>query len=559
MQPALGKRAFVPYRLLDPKTIKEAKHSLVFTEISADRVSHIIGNAEGDDHEDYNYDDHEHNEVNTEVTINECVEGKTGLSLPRAWAMDKFPDMPWVDRTVFPHHPMKTKGKITPRDARQELFFERLMTAAEASGPQNILANATTGSGKTVAGIYMGWQLQTPTLIVVDSNKIARGWLKNFRQFFGQGWTERNVGRAQQDVCNYKGKAFVISLAQSLARRDYGQDFYRYFGLLVVDEVQVFGGPHFSPILHMFPARVRAHFTAENRGGQFGKLIKTHTGKPRVVSSQEVLKPDAWIITNKMNQSFYAMSDGAILTGLARLEQRNLNLAKLIKKRGHDRKRNVLVLSNRTFQLQTLMKMCADLGVPAETMGIHAGTYQTDRYVVYYKYAGSDKRNRLTVADNYGKGRTVINQVKRGEYERFSKFPTALYNRLQEGHQVDWELAREQYSPTQTELDNITHSCNIIFATYEIFSKGVDVPRLDMGVEALPSGNVKQPLGRVLRLMDGKAKPEWYAIHDTVELPNEDGFPQNDNMAGILNEFFNGKTRARVKAIKAAGARIKFE
>lgn len=892
MQPALGKRAFVPYRLLDPKTIREAKRSLVFTEVSADRVSHIIGNTEGDNHDDYNYDDHEHNEAGTEVTINECREGRTGLSLPRAWAMDKFPDMPWVDRTVFPHHPMNTKGKkIAPRDARQELFFERLMTAAEAPGPQNILANATTGchakgtgirmfdgsvklvekirvgdyvmgpdsrsrkvlrtvsgtqqmyritpkrgapsfvvnedhmlslvrarsfygernsvnrsrqqageivnisvkeyigknkhfkhlhklrqvgvnygasdvvidpyvlgawlgdglsktfaicgiddevlayfreyaehrkckirleqsgklltvfttgmfddlsfynlvknkhipsnyavnceatrlqllaglldtdghlsggcfeitqvnkrlaediqslarslgfrcsmsvklvnhdpyyrllisgdvsriptkiprkqakprkqkknhlvtgfnveptcidefygftlnkdhlyltadyivhhnSGKTVAGIYMGWQLQTPTLIVVDSNKIARGWLKNFRQFFGQGWTDRNVGRAQQDVCDYEGKAFVITLAQSLARRDYGQDFYRNFGLLVVDEVQVFGGPHFSPILHMFPARVRAHFTAENRGGQFGKLIKTHTGNPRVVSSQEVLKPDAWIITNKMEQSFYAMSDGAILTGLARLEKRNQNLAKLIKKRGHDRGRNVLVLSNRTFQLQTLMKMCIDLGVPAETMGIHAGTYQTDRYVVYYKYAGSDKRNRLTVADSYGKGRTAINQVQRGEYERFSKFPTALYNRLQEGHQVDWELAREQYSPTQTELDNITHSCNIIFATYEIFSKGVDVPRLDMGVEALPSGNVKQPLGRVLRLMEGKAKPEWYAIHDTVDLPDEDGFPQNDKMAGILNEFFNGKTRARVKAIKAAGARIKFE
>lgn len=869
--------------------IREAKRSLLFKEVSADRVSHILGNVEVGD--EYDYADHIHMENGTEVVVNEFWRIRGGYSVPRAWAVENYPHFDWQDGTVSPTHKLKFTGRITPRDQRQELFFEELIKEAEKPGPRNILANASTGchapgtlimmasgyprpvenirsgdyvmgpdsrprrvmriiqgaqqmyrvtphrgfkpfevnedhilslvrtrsfygergpsrqkqqageilnisvkdylassdsfkhlyklrqvaidyspnetpidpyilgawlgdglsktgaicgvddevldafsayahsigcsirveyenklktvfttgplfsllkeldlinnkhipllylvndeqsrlellaglmdtdghlskstleitqvnyrlateiqrlarslgfrcsmsvkrvghtdyfrmnisgelnriptkiprkqaaprrqkknhlvtgftvepvgvgdyygftldgdhlyvtadhivhhnSGKTVAGIYLGWQLSTPTLIVVDSNKIASGWLKNFRQFFGQGWTDRRVGRAQQDTCDYQGKAFVIAMAQSLARRNYGREFYNHFGLVVVDEVQVFGGPHFSPILHMFPAKVRAHFTAQNRGGSFGKLIKCHTGKPNVVSSQEVLKPDAWIIKNTLTSSFYALSDGALLSNLSKVEDRNQKLAKLIKQRGYDRGRNVLVLSNRTAQLQHLKQLCRQLGIPDEAMGIHAGTYDTEKYVLYYLLPGSTKRNRLRVVDTYGRGRTVIRHLENGDYSDIEKFPMALYNRLQAGEEIRYELARERYSPTQAELDDITHLCDIIFATYEIFSKGVDVPRLDMGVEALPSGNVTQPVGRVLRLLDGKAKPEWYAIHDVVELPTDPNnpFPKNDRMAEIMTKYFNGKTAARIKALKAKDATVR--
>ena len=888
MRPIIGKRAFVPYGLLDPKQIREARRVLTFKEISADRVSHLLAsnNVKEDSFEysDYIYD----NEAGNEVVINEFRETARGYSLPRAWATQNLPDLHWRDRTVYPQHGVKIKGTIQARDDKQGFFFENILRAAEMDGPQDILANATTGchaygtkilmysgyeksvqsiaigdrvmgpdgksrivnrlytgtqemyeitphrggaafvvnidhvlslvntttgnvtniavrdylkrsanfkhlhklyrtaidydpvfygkqpvdpyilglwlgdgmsksaaittmdneianafetyalsigcnlrkefggkegrahnifavtspnkpspfydklmslgllnnkhipeiysvasrkdrlsllaglvdtdgfvyqgsveitqkrknialplasiarslgfkcsvsikevngnpyyrlnisgdiariptrivrkkckvtypnknplrsgftissvgrgdfygfnisgdhlyltadytvhhnSGKTVAGIHTGWQLGVRTLIVVDSNKIAGGWLKNFRQFFGQGWTERHVGRVQRDKCEWRGKAFSIALAKSLARRNYGKEFYNAFGLLLCDEVQVFGGPYFSPILYQFPARVRIGFTATNRKGEFGKVIKAHLGKPRVVSQQEVLKPNAWILKNTIGRPFYALNDGVILSSLSAIPERNAKLAKLIKERGWDRKRNVLVLSNRTAQLITLRNLCVGLGVPKDEMGIHAGTYKTDRYVVYYKYVGSDKRNRICVEDSYNSARSVINSLKNGAYERVENFPTALYNRLQAGETVMWSSERENFSPTIADLDNITHSCQIIFATYEIFSKGVDVPRLDMGVEALPIGDATQPLGRVLRILAGKLTPEWYAIHDTVPKPDEGPFSQMDNMTTILNKWFTGKTQARMAALKKAGARIRF-
>ena len=558
MRPTLGKRAFVPSGLLDPKTVREAKSALRFSQVSADRISHILAAYEPEDGEDFDYEQHHYQVVGDTVTVNEYRECRGGVSLPRAWAKQKWPNLQWRDSTKFRTHDIKFPGRITARDTKQANFFEGLLTAAEQPGPQEILAVATTGSGKTVAGIYLGWQLSTPTLIVVDSNKIAGGWLKNFRQFFGQGWTERNVGRVQQDKCEFRGKAFSIAMAQSIARRRYPQAFYEHFGLVVVDEIQVFGGPHFSPILYMFPARVRVAVTAEEKTGPFGRLIRTHVGKPRVVSQQEVLKPHAYLAKNEV-PTFYCYNDGALLTNLSRNRERNERLANVIKNRGYERGRQVLAMSNRTRQLLEIKNMLVENGVPESEVGIHAGRYETNRYVLYYKLEGSEKRNRLGVFETRARAYGVIRRIERGDYAGIT-MPEALYNRLQlkpgdeKYIEITFETSREQYSPSQFELDNITHSCSIILATYEIFSKGVDVPKLDMGVELLPVGNLKQPLGRILRLKEGKATPEWYALHDFCDEP--EGFP--DEKAKILNKYFTDKTATRIAALKKAGAKIKW-
>lgn len=569
-RPKLGKRAFVPNSLLQPNKLRGAVRSLKFTELSTDRVSNILKSHENEEIEledDGEYFEHHQYQVNGEyVTVNEYRPCKGGVSLPRAWARKHLPDIDWQDCTSFPQHDIKFPKRIEPRDERQRLFFRNLEIACEPTRVQDVLANATTGSGKTVAGIYIGAHLRTPTLIVVDSNKIAAGWLKNFRQFFGQNWTRKNVGRIQRDECDYKGKAFVIAMAQSLASRymRYEPEVYSAFGLTIVDEVQVFGGPHFSPILYMFNARVRLHLTAKNRGNAFGRLIQTHTGAPRVVSTQEVMKPHAYVLENVLRTPFYCKSDGALLNNLAAIEERNSKLAGLIARRGYERGRQVLALSNRTRQLQRVMQMCESEGVPSELMGIHAGSYQTNRYVLYYQLEGSNKRNRIDVFDNAYEAGYFRNKIRDQDFEpAFAKkpdlkVPSTLYNRLQAGEKLTFTTAREEYKPTQNELDNITHSCQIIFATYEIFSKGVDVPKLDMGVELLPSADVTQPLGRVLRLFDGKPTPEWYAIHDVFNYEADD-LMWDDIEVKVLTDYFEGKTVTRRKALKRAGAKIRYQ
>ena len=543
MQPTLGKRAFIPARFLNSE-IGESSPSLHFEELKTQRIAAILANQDFDDDE---VDEH-NDDAPTVVKINEYVRVKGGASVPRSWAL-QF-NLPWEDRTVNAIVPRLVDGP-KPRDDAQKAFFGKLFEEALKPGPQDILANADTGAGKSVAGIWLAQMLSQRTIIVVDSNKIAQGWLNNLRKFYGHKWVSKNVGRVQQYSCEYEGKRISIALAQSLARRNYGHDFYRAFGLAIFDEVQIFGSPHYSKILGMFYARVRVGFTAENRTGSFGKLIKAHLGDTRVTSKQKVMRASAYLIRNKITETFYCQSDGAIITGLSRIRDRNAKLANLIKTRGYDRGRQVLVLSDRTAHLVHLRDLCAKLGVPRAAMGLHMGQYLSGRFVVQYSYGRTNQR--LFVAENRNEAQRAVSRLRRGDYAGFD-LPKALYNRLQHGESVIWKIDRENYSPSQNELDNITNSCQIIFATYQIFSKGVDVPRLDMGVEALPSGNLKQPLGRILRLHEGKPTPEWYAICDRIEADFET--PGSLSAAALINLYLVGKTRTRIAALKRAKAKL---
>jgi hypothetical protein len=187
-------------------------------------------------------------------------------------------------------------------------------------------------------------------------------------------------------------------------------------------------------------------------------------------------------------------------------------------------------------------------------MGLHIGTYISGRHEVVYSY-GSNKQF-LAVFDTLNEARAVVRLLNKGLPS--VELPKALAARLRKNPEsVMFSTRKEEYSPSQIELDNITNSCQIVFATYQIFSKGVDVPRLDMGVEGLPSGNLKQPLGRILRLHDGKPEPEWYAICDTVELPELFG-NATDPAAGLINAFLSGKTKTRINALKRAKAKLTY-
>jgi superfamily II DNA or RNA helicase len=555
IRPVISGRFFLPWGLLSPEKRREATRTLKYTERQLTRVEAI---KQGDLFDDNDDDADEQVIYGRDVTQIEFKGGRYGASLPRAWAMENFKEFGAVDATIDCSHGIKFPAEITPRDDNQDKFFSDLEYHARQEGPQDILAIATTGSGKSVAGIALGQRLGQRTLIIVDQNKIASGWIaKNFHKFYGEKWTNKYVGRIQQDVCEYEGRAYSIAMAQTLARREYEPSFYRQFGLVLFDEIQVFGGPHFAKLLGMFPARVRVGFTAEERSRSFKHLIRHHLGRPRVISSQEVLRPICYMLRNKIDKPFYCENDGALLTNLSRVQDRNEKLARLIKTRGYDRDRNVLVLSNRTEHLVRLRQLCVSLGVPAKVMGLHMAQYESGEWDVCYRVSDGGNLQRLMTCESKSAAQAVVRNIKRDPSDYQSAMPKALYNRLYRGETPDILTRRTIRKPTQAELDHITNTCQIVFATYEIFSKGVDVPRLDMGVEALPSGNVRQPIGRILRVVPGKSTPEWYAIDDMVEAKFDEG--SNSLWTNILNHYFRGKTKARVNALNRANARISYQ
>lgn len=64
------------------------------------------------------------------------------------------------------------------------------------------------------------------------------------------------------------------------------------------------------------------------------------------------------------------------------------------------------------------------------------------------------------------------------------------------------------------ELEYIKKHSRIIFATYQMMKEGVDIPRLDAGIDATPRTDAIQLVGRIRRPFEGKPKPVWYTIVD---------------------------------------------
>lgn len=571
MRPFIGKRAVIPLRMIPKSDRARFGKALTYTVRSMDQIKQFIQFTEDEDDENVQYevDPHEVDRAVTVKTVNEFrLDKEVGLvSVPRQWALQNFPNLNWVNKTTFPRLP-KVKFDIEYRTG-QKAFFNALKRALLEGDWADVLANATTGAGKSVAAVWLGLELSTPTLILVDSNKLKRQYVRLIGKLMGKDWAKKNVGTLQQDIIDYKGKHFVIGMVQSIASRKYPRDVYKAFGLVVYDEVQIFGAQHYSNLLSLFYARCKVGLTATNKSGRFGQLIYAHLGKPKVVSKQEVMKPKIYIIQNRLKEVFRCDSDGVLLTSLSRVATRNQRLANIIKLKGYDRDRVCLVLSNRIAHLQRLKYLCAELGIPEDAMGLHVGKFHSGRYCLYYQYGPSGKRQLIAVYDTYAQARGANNRLSRLSGDALVRAlpvgsPSALTSLLlskgakaqQKAKSVMFSTDRELYTPTEIELDNITNSCQIIFATYEIFSKGVDVPRIDWGMEALPVGNVTQPLGRTLRLMEGKSTPEWYSFHDRVFLPKdaERGEPA---VAMALNAFFDSKAQTRMRGFQKSGATIK--
>jgi superfamily II DNA or RNA helicase len=472
---------------------------------------------------------------------------KQAYAIPRSWAQGKLP-VSFENKTTSPVFEKRRLPKPpTPRDEKQKEFFSALLAKSRKPGPVQLLANATTGSGKTVCALYLGVMLATPTLIVVDSNKIADGFRKNLVKFFGDAWVKQNVGHVQQDTCIYRNKLFVITLVQSLMSRKYPESFYRHFGLVCYDEVQVFGSENYHKALGMFSARVLIGFTATNKEGSFGRIVTDYLGEPAVVSKQAVMKPQIKIVDYELKDQDIpnAYSDYVLITSLSENSHRNQLIAKI----AHDgflRKRRCLIMSERIKQLQDIKSVLIGLfEVPESEIGLHVGEYEDGTYTVGYSYCGS-RWIRLKASTDVETAAKWATKLTSGHFVKGLHLPEALKNCIKQREQVFFTAQKNTIKPTQKQLDTMANSCHILLATYQIFGKGVDYPMLDMGIEATPVGNVTQPLGRILRLPDGFSKPtpEWYSINDKAVLSDRMSSKEYHN-ACAANTFFDTKAHRR--------------
>jgi superfamily II DNA or RNA helicase len=335
--------------------------------------------------------------------------------------------------------------------ARQEVVLSKFHKALEI-GTTGFLVVSGTGTGKTVMALNMLAKLGRTALVVVPREHIVEQWIERILEH--TSLTRDDIGIVQQDRCEYEGKAIAIGMIHSLARDKYTNEFKRWPGALVIDEVHVTGAETFSKVVSMFPSRYRIGLSATPKRQDGMEVVFQMAIAEAVIEA-----PSGTDVIPKVAMVAYDKPVG----GTAKLQYVTQALSRrgvLISALASDFRRNVLIAS------------------------LTAKTAKSGRRVLVL----SDRKNQLEVLKD-------ILTATHG----FDPFDVGIFT------QETPESARP----------HILKNCQIILATYGMMSMAVDVPDLSGLVFATPQSQVTQSVGRVLRQCSGKKDPVVIDIVDT--------------------------------------------
>jgi len=308
---------------------------------------------------------------------------------------------------------------------------------------RNHLFEAPTGWGKTVVGSWIAINFRQPTMIVVTKQDLLDQWKASLVML---GVPLSDIGHVQADVEDWKGKRVVLGMVQSLMQPDkYPAEMFKYFGLLLLDEVHQMAADCFVRVCQTFTAKARLGFSATpTRKDGKSKLLHWHIGPMLVkgttlsMAPKVLVRSTGWIIPlSRRDGKPIPYAPGRMMLvnkAMASHDGRNLEIVNFTVQ-AWKAGRTVLILSDlREYHLHRLFQMLTNAGVSGEQIGYYVGG-----------------------------------------------------------------MSRQQLSLTKT--------CRIVLATYQMCSTGTDVPHWDTLVMATPRADVKQSVGRVLRQMAGKKEP----------------------------------------------------
>lgn len=163
--------------------------------------------------------------------------------------------------------------KFKPRDGQDEAITQTVLRV-RAGYPWGGILEAPCGTGKTVMGIEMIARLQVPAVVLVHKTFLMEQWAERLAQFA----PGLRVGFVRQDSAQF-GEEYDVSIAmiQSVLSRDYGEDFYSAFGLMMADETHRLAAPDWWAVSDRFtaPYRIGLSATPHRKDGLTPVLLAT--------------------------------------------------------------------------------------------------------------------------------------------------------------------------------------------------------------------------------------------------------------------------------------------
>lgn len=209
---------------------------------------------------------------------------------PTEYAKYRFPFIdlrPQFQRAVF-------QDCVVPRNEEQSRAWQSL-----AVNDNGILVLAC-GKGKTKLALKKIAQRAVPTLVVVPDGGILEQWKESILGNAAKGLSpglrfEGELGLIQGPVFNW-ARPITLALVTTLWKRIQDgaipEDLYRYFGLVVYDEVHQIGAPKFSLTAEPFYGdRLGLTATLQREDG-LDPIYRYHIGEPFYSDLSQELIPE---------------------------------------------------------------------------------------------------------------------------------------------------------------------------------------------------------------------------------------------------------------------------
>jgi len=358
------------------------------------------------------------------------LESDNKLYIPKCYGLEKF-GVPKVnkvnkgdtcDRLVF-------NGKL--RDIQLEPV-NNFIRAAEDPSKQGGIISVPCGFGKTIMAIYIACYFKKKTMFVAHKDFLNQQFISTLKLFV----PEATVGIIKQKKVDIRNKDIVIASLQSLALREYDQEIFNQFGLVIFDECHHVSSEVFSRALQKMNIPITLGLSATlNRKDGLRKVFEWYLGKSVYKNKNKdsidmIIQMHKYYETNSAYSEVKQMFNGkfntpGMVNNICSYKPRTLYIIEIIKSiLSKEPARKILILSERRNQLKDF--------------------------------------EELIVKDNIADVGYYVGGMS----------------------MKDLDLSSEK---------------QIILATYQMSSEGLNIPTLNTVIFASPISDIQQSIGRILR------------------------------------------------------------
>jgi superfamily II DNA or RNA helicase len=289
------------------------------------------------------------------------------------------------------------KGKL--RDYQQTIIDEIMNKFNISDLPKGGLIKLSCGGGKTVLAIFLSHFLGLKTLIIVHKEFLMDQWIERIQQY-----TDAKIGIIRQNKVDIENKDIVIGMLRSISTKDYDNDIFNQFGLVIYDEVHHLGSRVDSQALLKTSSEYTIGLSATpERSDGLLKVINWHIGdilyEMEKKYSYRVLVKKIFFTSNnilfKEKKRWYngrmAPCNNKMFDNITKINTRNdliINFINSLKNFG----RKILILSYRVDHLECLKNLIDKIIIDNDEAHI---------YNSYY-YMGKTKKGEKKLAEKDG-------------------------------------------------------------------------------------------------------------------------------------------------------------